>query len=75
MATIGVVLIVLPALKIIPFELSLTKQNTRYMAKEWIEKNIHRGSKMLIDSGRTINTYSPPIFPNAANLKKNWVAD
>lgn len=71
LATTGaILLIIIPALRIIPFELSLAKQNTRYWAKEWIEENIPIGSKILIDSGRTINTYSPPISPNAENLIK-----
>ncbi|MFX0125847.1 MAG: ArnT family glycosyltransferase [Candidatus Hodarchaeota archaeon] len=67
---VGIALIIVPASRIILFELSLTKQNTRYWAKEWIEKNIPKGSKILIDSGRTINTYSPPLIPNAENLAK-----
>ena len=66
--TAGVVLIIMPAISIIPFELSLTRQNTRYWTKGWIEENIPKGSKILIDTGRTINTYSPPISPNAENV-------
>ena len=65
-----IILIIFPLIKVIPFEVSLTNKNTRYEAKDWIEKNIPKGSKILIDAGKTINTQSAPISPNKANIKK-----
>ncbi|MEW6418482.1 MAG: glycosyltransferase family 39 protein [Nitrospirota bacterium] len=61
-------LLVIPVKNVMLFEISLLQQNTRYWAKEWIEANIPKGSKILIDAGRTINTSSPPIFNNRKNV-------
>jgi hypothetical protein len=50
--------------------LSLSGKNTRYVAKEWIEKNIPAGSKILMDSGKSINSFSPPIAAGKGNLQQ-----
>jgi 4-amino-4-deoxy-L-arabinose transferase-like glycosyltransferase len=67
-ASLLILMLITPVIKVALFKISLLDQNTRYWAKEWIEANIPPGSKILIDSGRTINTYSPPIFNNRENL-------
>ncbi len=63
-----ILILLIPVKNIMLFELSLLKKNTRYWSKDWIEANIPKGSKILIDSGRTINTYSPPLFNNKKNI-------
>lgn len=62
------IIIAIPLFFSIKFNVSLIEKNTRYWAKDWIEKNIPANSKILIDAGRTINTYSPPLAQNEANL-------
>lgn len=64
-----VVMLITPAIKTALFKISLLEQNTRYWAKDWIETNIPKGSKILIDAGRTINTSSPPIFCSRENIQ------
>lgn len=51
-------------------ELSLLEKNSRYLAKEWVEANIPAGSKILMDSGKSINSFAPPIAENAESLKR-----
>lgn len=68
MAVTLVILLIIPLKSVSIFEISLLQKNTRYWAKEWIESNIPKGSKILIDSGRTINTQSPPLFNNRENI-------
>jgi 4-amino-4-deoxy-L-arabinose transferase-like glycosyltransferase len=63
-------LLIIPIKNVVLFEISLLHQNTRYLAKDWIEYNIPSGSKILIDAGRTINTQSPPLI----NTKENIIA-
>lgn len=59
-----------PAINVAKHEVSLTGKNTRYIAKSWIEDNIPAGSKILMDSGKSINSFAPPIAENSANLKR-----
>jgi 4-amino-4-deoxy-L-arabinose transferase-like glycosyltransferase len=70
LTAVCVALVVVPGVRISAFEASLARENTRLWAREWIEENIAPGCKILIDSGRTINTYSPPIFPSADNVRE-----
>jgi hypothetical protein len=52
------------------FELSLSGKNTRVLAKEWIELNIPYGSKILMDSGKTINSAAPKIAEDSTSIKR-----
>jgi len=68
-ATIALlILLAIPIKNVVLFEMTLLQRNTRYWSKDWIEGNIPQGSKILIDSGRTINTYSPPLFNSKENI-------
>lgn len=51
-------------------ELSLLGKNTRYIAKDWIEANIPSNSKILMDSGKSINSFAPPIAENVESLNR-----
>ena len=59
-----------PVSNVIAFERSMTGPNTRVLAKEWIEKNIPFGSKILMDSGKTINSSAPLIAMNEESIKR-----
>lgn len=68
---VGVILILVfiqPVKNTLVHEMSLFGKNTRYVAKEWIEKNIPIGSKVLMDSGKSINSFAPPIAENEVSL-------
>jgi 4-amino-4-deoxy-L-arabinose transferase-like glycosyltransferase len=62
------ILAVSPLAKASELLMSLTGKNTRYLAKEWIEQNIPFGSKILMDSGKTINSAAPPIKENRESI-------
>lgn len=64
------VLLISPMLNVLKFEKSLSGKNTRVLAKEWIEQNIPYGSKILMDSGKTINSFSPLIAENKESLQR-----
>ena len=49
---------------------SLSGANTRYLAKDWIEANIPPGSKILMDSGKSINSSAPPVAENRESLER-----
>lgn len=68
-ASLLMLMLITPVVKVALFKISLLEPNTRYWAKEWVEANIPSGSKILIDSGRTINTSSPPIFSSRENIQ------
>jgi len=57
-------LLIHPVVNVIKFERSISGVNTRILAKNWIEKNIPFGSKILMDSGKNINSSSPLIALN-----------
>ena len=59
-----------PAINVAKHEVSLIGKNTRYIAKDWIEKNIPAGSKILMDSGKSINSFAPPIAENKKSLER-----
>jgi hypothetical protein len=63
-------LMYIPVLNVIHHEISLNGKNTRYLAKDWIEQNIQAGSKILMDSGKSINSFAPPIAENKENLER-----
>lgn len=62
-----------PLHNLINHELSLMGKNTRYIAKDWIEHNIPSGVKILMDSGKSINSFAPPIAENEISLKRTIV--
>jgi hypothetical protein len=62
------ILMAMPFVRTLKFDLSLTNKNTGVIAKEWIEKNIPSGSKILIDAGRTIITSGPKLNQSRKNL-------
>ena len=59
-----------PVYNVIKFEGSMAGPNTRKLAKRWIEANIPHGSKILMDSGKTINSSAPQIAMNEASIKR-----
>jgi 4-amino-4-deoxy-L-arabinose transferase-like glycosyltransferase len=59
-----------PAVNVAHHEFSLAGKNTRYLAKDWIESNIPAGSKISMDSGKSINSFAPPIAENRENLTR-----
>ena len=63
-------LLVTPLIQVSGHELSLAGPNTRYLAKDWIEANIPSGSKILMDSGKSINSFAPPIAENEASIRR-----
>ena len=48
---------------------SLSGPNTRYISKDWIEANIPPGSKILLDSGKSINSAAPLIAESRQNIE------
>jgi hypothetical protein len=62
------VLIAYPVAKAGQVVVSFSGQNTRYLAKNWIESNISAGSKVLMDSGKTINSSAPMIAENKESI-------
>lgn len=67
-SSVLILLILLPLIKTVRFDLTLTDRNTGVIAKEWIERNITPGSKILIDAGRTIITSGPRLSQCRDNL-------
>ena len=65
-----IVALIRPALNVAFHELSLSGKNTRYLAKDWIEANIPEGSKVLMDSGKSINSRAPSIAENSETLER-----
>jgi len=66
----GVVLVLIcyPSFNVGKLLLSFSGQNTRYMAKYWIEQNIPFDSKILMDSGKTMNSFAPLIAQNRESI-------
>jgi len=64
------VLLVYPLVKVGGLEQSFAGKNTRVLAKEWIEENIPFGSKILMDSGKTINSFAPLIAENEVSIRR-----
>jgi len=69
-ALILIVALIHPATNVIRHEISLSGKNTRYLAKEWIEANISAGSEILMDSGKSINSFAPTIAENNESLRR-----
>lgn len=64
------VLLLHPAKHVYRLELSLSGENTRVLAKEWIEANIPLGSRILMDSGKSINSFAPMIAENRLSIQR-----
>lgn len=62
------VLLVVPMLSVALHVRSVSGPNTRYLARDWIEANIPANAKILMDSGKSINSSAPPIAENQENL-------
>lgn len=53
---------------------TLSREDTRTMAKEWIESNISSGTKIAIDAGRfDIAKLSPPIAEDEESLRRTYI--
>jgi len=63
-------LLIYPVVNVWKLDLSFTGKNTRVLAKEWIEENIPFGSKVLMDSGKTINSFAPLIAENEVSIQR-----
>jgi hypothetical protein len=50
------------------FQRSLGGTNTRVLAKHWIEEHIPPNSRVLMDSGKTLNTFAPLIAENRESI-------
>ena len=59
-----------PILNVYAHERSLLGPNTRYVAKQWIEENIPPDSRILMDSGKSINSFAPDIARNEKSIKR-----
>lgn len=63
-------LLFVPATNVWSHVLSVSGKNTRYVARDWIEANIAPGSKILMDSGKSINSSGPPIAESREDLQR-----
>ena len=63
-------LLAVPAAKLYEHDLSLAGPNTREIAGVWIEQNIPPGSRILMDSGKSVNSAAPTIAENRASLER-----
>lgn len=70
LSVITLCLLIQPLYNVIKFEISMTGANTRILSKKWIEENIPFDSKILMDSGKTINSSAPQIAMNAKSINR-----
>ncbi len=63
-------MLIIPLIKVAKHEISLTGKNTRILAQEWIEQNIPNNSKILMDSGKSINSFAPTIAENLTSMNR-----
>lgn len=63
-------LAVAPVLGAAEHAISLGNPNTRFLARDWIEAHVPAGSKILMDSGKSINSFAPPIPESKKNLEE-----
>jgi hypothetical protein len=61
---------VTPAFNVAEHVRSVSGPNTRILAKNWIEANIMPNAKILMDSGKSINSSAPLIAENRKNLEE-----
>ena len=69
-ATVAILVAVFawPTMPVLKLEASLFGENTRYLAKRWVEANIAPGSRILMESGRSIDSQAPPLARSRENL-------
>jgi hypothetical protein len=60
--------LVVPAYAIARQAVEKTYPDTRIVAKEWIEKNVPNGSRILIDGMRYRLSHSPPLNPDETTV-------
>ncbi len=62
------------AVAVLSWDYRISQKDTRTIAKEWIEKRLPGGSKILIDSGKYyVSSLSPPISDSRENLEKKYL--
>lgn len=64
-----IALLFIPVKNVAAHACSLSGPNTRYIARDWIEANIPPGSKILMDSGKSINSSAPLIAESHKTLE------
>jgi hypothetical protein len=67
---VSILLLILPIVELIKFERLVSGKDTKILAKEWIEKNIPFGSKILMDTGKAFNTIGPKINGNKESIMR-----
>jgi hypothetical protein len=63
-----------PLYRCAAFNARLTRPDTRSLAKEWVEKHIPAGTKIVIDKGRYRSHWAPPLEESAAALQRMLAA-
>jgi hypothetical protein len=67
----AVLLLVTPVQASFQNSFRLTLPDTRSIAKEWVEKNIPPGSKIVMDSGKYyLSAFGPPLLPSQWTLEQ-----
>lgn len=64
------ILLSYPVKRSTAYVIAASQKNTRVTAKEWIEKNIPFHSKIIMDSGRSINSFAPKIAEDRNSLNR-----
>jgi hypothetical protein len=64
------IFIIIPLYHSGKYVLSVTGPNTSELSKEWIEKNIPPGSKILMDAGRTLITSGPRLNQSREKIEE-----
>ena len=64
------VVLVYPVKRSTEYMVSVSQKNTRITSKEWIEKNIPPHSRIIMDSGMSINSFAPMIAEDETSIKR-----
>jgi 4-amino-4-deoxy-L-arabinose transferase-like glycosyltransferase len=67
---LSILLLIQPFIRSAKYERLVSDKDTKILAKEWIEKNIAFGSKILMDSGKSFNTIGPKIHGNKESIMR-----
>jgi len=67
-ATLVGLVLIYPVYRALKFDISLMGLNTRYLAGKWFEENIPAGSKVLLESGKSINSRGIFISESPQNI-------
>jgi len=65
------IVLVIPITNMARLVASFSGKNTRNIAKEWIEQKIPFGTRILMDSGKTINSAAPDIAQNKDSILRS----